>query len=453
MNHKKGNRSRKAISLLLVSGILLGMPAARSEAAAITSNASDKTAAVFHAHTAYCAGDYVIYEDELYICARDTQGAWDSTAKNFMQVTKNHELGKSSDLSADYDESDDPSEETSLMAFVANVWQKLKVYLGTEKSAAETDKEHYADASVSEKLNFLKKQNEDLEGNLTKLQKNVTDSFQSVSDGKSLLANTIAGRGVQVRPEASFQQLSDAVVNMAQLQYDNGHTAGHAQGVEAGIQEADKRVNRNSASYTAGVQDADGRVNENSASYTAGIQKADKQVNKNSASYTAGIQEADGRVNTSSASYTAGIQEADGRVNTNSESYKQGLKDKSCKTYELDVRLNYYGPQEEELGELFSSWSDSVSEHWRFQKKFTGNTILGAYATASSNTGYGNAYGTESVLNVNGEFHLINTNYGDHTNGGVIDVTQDTFTWDGFQFLDSTKNSAYTDITIKIIYI
>ena len=93
-------KAKRTVSLLLVSGMLLGAPAVRSEAAVITSNATDKTAAVFQEHMPYSAGDYIIYDGEMYICTAEVQGTWESAAPHFMQITKNHALGTPVRISA-----------------------------------------------------------------------------------------------------------------------------------------------------------------------------------------------------------------------------------------------------------------------------------------------------------------------------------------------------------------
>lgn len=178
---KKANIQR-TVSLLIVSSMLLCVPTIESQAAVITSNATDKLAVIFDENTAYCAGDYVTYDGELYLCASDVQGIWDAAKASFIQITKNHALGEVSELSAEYESQKDPSEETSLMSFVANAWQKLKTFLGIGDHAAQTDKEHYKEAPVSAKLNYLETQNEDLEEHITNLQGKVNDSFQSVSN-------------------------------------------------------------------------------------------------------------------------------------------------------------------------------------------------------------------------------------------------------------------------------
>ena len=58
----------QAASFLLAAGIAAGTMAIDSQAAVITSNATDKVAAVFQEGTEYSAGDYVIYDGEMYVC-------------------------------------------------------------------------------------------------------------------------------------------------------------------------------------------------------------------------------------------------------------------------------------------------------------------------------------------------------------------------------------------------
>lgn len=245
MNYK--SKIKKPISLLLISGILVSMPVVRSEAAVITSNATDKAAVVFNENTAYSAGDYITYGGEMYLCTEDIQGTWDMAEDHFLQITKNRELGQSEELSAIYDDAKDPSQETSLMAFAANVWQKLKGFLGIG-GAQETDAEHYKDASVSAKLNYLEQQNSALTVNVSNLQGNVSDlqgsvdrSFQSVSNGKNILANAITGNGGTASSSYTFQQFGQAISDLAQSRY------------QAGITFADGRVNKDSESYKQGA--------------------------------------------------------------------------------------------------------------------------------------------------------------------------------------------------------
>ena len=78
----------RAASMLLVSSLLFAVPSVRCEAAVITSNATDKIAVAFHAGTDYSAGDYVIYDAELYICTQETKGEWETVQADFMQITK-----------------------------------------------------------------------------------------------------------------------------------------------------------------------------------------------------------------------------------------------------------------------------------------------------------------------------------------------------------------------------
>lgn len=238
MNYK--SKAKQAVSLLFIFGMLLSVPTINSEAAVITSNATDKAAVVFNENTAYSAGDYITYDGEMYLCTEDIQGPWSMAGEHFLQITKNHELGKSEDLSAAYDDAKDPAQETSLMAFAANVWQKLKGFLGIG-GLQETDSEHYKDASVSAKLNYLEQQNGTLTANVSGLKESVDRSFQSVSNGKNLLANAITGSGGTASSSYTFQQFSQAISNLAQSKYQEGITF------------ADGRVNTDSESYKQGA--------------------------------------------------------------------------------------------------------------------------------------------------------------------------------------------------------
>ncbi len=260
----KNKTNRKILSVMLAAGMFVALPAVDSQAAVITSNATDKTAVVFDANTAYSAGDYVTYDGEMFICTAEVQGMWDTAKDSFMQITKNQELGNREDLSAAYDASADPGNEKSLMAFVANAWQKLKVFLGTETRTAQTDQGNYQNASVSAKLNFLKEQNEGLDGDVAQLQEDVNRSFQFVSNGKSLLADTITDKGVFVHRDAEFSVINNAINEMAKMQYDNGNEAGYTKGHEDG--KAD------------GIKEADGRVNEDSESYKQALKNVKPQV-------------------------------------------------------------------------------------------------------------------------------------------------------------------------------
>lgn len=179
---KNKSKTGKALCVLLASGMLAGMPSIQAQAAVISSNATDKIAVTFHADTAYSAGDYVIYDGEMYICTEDTQGTWENAEANFMQITKNRELGTQAELAAVYDAAKDPSEEKSLMGFAANMWQKLKIFLGMEHKEEVADVSQYKNASVSAKLNFLQQQNQQLDQNVANLQGWITQSFQSESN-------------------------------------------------------------------------------------------------------------------------------------------------------------------------------------------------------------------------------------------------------------------------------
>ena len=278
----KEKRTSKIFLALLVVGIL-GTPTVDSQAAVITSNATDKIAVIFNENIPYSAGDYTLYNGELYICVSDIQGAWDRAQEHFLQVTKNQELGKCDELSANYQSQKDPSEEKSLISFVANAWQKLKNFFGINQKTDTTDKENYTGANVSAKLNYLKTQNEGLEsqnhtlegqnnelkGKFDDLQKKVDASFTSVSSGKSILAGAITGKGVTVSSSATFEQFRNAVLALCEKEKESGRQAGFA--------EADGRVNENSQSYKAGMDAADKRENTNSASYKKGLADGKEQ--------------------------------------------------------------------------------------------------------------------------------------------------------------------------------
>lgn len=242
MNYK--SKTKKALTCLLITGMVLGMPSVSSYAAVITSNATDKVAVVFNENTAYSAGDYITHEGEMYICTDEIQGAWSIAKDRFLQITKNHELGRSEELSAAYDEGKDPSEETSLMAFAANAWQKLKVFLGIGSGQQETDAGHYKESSVSAKLNYLEQQNQTLTQNLSNLQGSVNNSFTSVSNGKNLLANAIIDKGGTASSSYTFQEFSQAIDNLVQAKYQEGITY------------ADGRVNKDSESYKQGASES-----------------------------------------------------------------------------------------------------------------------------------------------------------------------------------------------------
>lgn len=261
MNNRK--KTCKAVSLLLSGMLLCAMPVS-SEAAVITSNATDKIAVVFNEHTDYSAGDYVTYDGEMYICISDIQGTWDTAQAGFMQITKNKEIGNTSDLSASYAPTVDPSEEKSVMAFAANVWQKLKVFFGMDQKDADTDAGNYKHASVSAKLNYLEQQNQELKQNLDQLQGSVNQSFQFVSSGKSMLAGAITDVGGSAGPQDSFQQFSQSVKDLAQAKYNQGYHDGQKDGYQSG--------------YDDGIDFADSRVNEDSESYKQALSQNHTKV-------------------------------------------------------------------------------------------------------------------------------------------------------------------------------
>lgn len=98
----------------------------------------------------------------------------------------------------------------------------------------------------------------EINGEIEKLKK-------SVSDGKAKVAKAITDNGEATAADASFQTMADNVGLMAGIQYN------------AGVTDADARVNTNSANYKAGyntgVTAADGRVNTSSTSYQEAIKQ------------------------------------------------------------------------------------------------------------------------------------------------------------------------------------
>lgn len=460
-NRKKEKNRRKKqriLALLLAFGITAAAPAVDGRAAVITSNATDKTAVVFNENTDYSEGDYVTYGGEMYLCTEDIKGSWNTAKEHFMQITKNHELGNSEDLSAVYNDAADPADEKSLMAFVANAWQKLKGFLGTGNKAAKTDKGNYKNASVSAKLNFLEEQNETLNTDVTKmnddlstgvtrmheslstdmtrmydslgadvarLQEEVSRSFRSVSNGKSLLANTIAGKGVTVRQDAKFAEINTAILDMAQLQYNKGNTAGYNTGKTAGIQEADNRLNTNSKSYQQGL--AQGNTNGYNNGYSAGV--------------------------------TAGKQKADSEVNKNSASYKQGLRDANIKSFSVEAELDINGVtiKKSSVPDADKYFSFIVNENNHIVRKFSysmpGSTIIGIRAYEYTHTRYSSGYMTQMALRLGNEYLIKTDGSSGGTNAEKIQVTSSSLNWGTWLYDRPDNTPNYTILMIDILYI
>lgn len=394
-------RMHRALLVLLTVGTL-AVPTVDSKAAVITSNATDKIAVIFDENTVYSAGDYVLHDEELYICINDIQGAWDAAKGSFLQVTKNHELGQGDELSAEYQSRKDPSEEKSLMAFVANVWQKLKDFFGMNQKTAATDKEGYTEAPVSAKLNYLKTQNEgietqnksletqnnELKGKFDALQEKVNNSFISVSDGKSLLANAITGKGVTVSSSATFEQFKSSILELC-----------------------------------------------------------GKERN-------AGLAEADGRVNKDSESYKAGMVDADKRVNTDSESYKKGKEEGGVKEYVSDIEIEYDGPTTSlQAGESFNNYYvDSYNRGWDYIKSLPGRKILYALVTDEMKDYYSAASSTKMAMLVDGKYSILVSSSSAAPSGEII-VSADTLRVNRYLFSSTYRDSSVAKVHIQIYYI
>lgn len=384
----KEKKTQKVVFALFMAGMLSGQTVT-AHAAVITSNATDKTAVVFDEHTAYSAGDYTLYDGELYICVNDIQGAWDTAKAHFLQVTKNHELGQGDELSADYPGKKDPSDEKSLMSFIANAWQKLRDYFGTSDKSAATDKENYTDATVSAKLNYLKVQNEDLEtqnsrlegqndelkDKFEKLQEKVDGSFTSVSNGKSIMADAITDEGGTISSPATFEQFKNSILDLCQKKKEEG--------IQAGMEAADKRENTDSASYKKGVED--------------------------------------------------------------------GKKQGGLKEFESEIRLLCDGPDGElKEGESFTHFfENSYIKHWNYTKTFSrGHKIRYAYVEDTKEEYGMYSASTKTALLVNDAYVLSNGN----GSMGSLSVTSDTFKINDYLFNPTYASSSHTDIHIHIFY-
>lgn len=391
----------KALLALLMAG-MFAIPTVDSKAAVITSNATDKIAVIFDENTAYNAGDYVLYDGEMYICVNDTQGTWDTAKEQFLQVTKNHELGQGDELSAEYKSQKDPSEEKSLMAFVANAWQKLKAFFGMSDETAVTDKEGYKKAPVSAKLNYLKEQNEgietqnqsletqnnELKGKFDTLQEKVNNSFTSVSNGKSLLANAIAGKGVTISSSATFEQFKSSILELCEKERN------------AGLADADRRVNKDSESYKAGMEDADKRVN------------------------------------------------------TNSESYKKGKEEGGIKEFVSDIEILFDGPTTDLQGgeSLTSYFTSDYVKAWNYVKSFSGHKILYAQVTDDMQERSQRVSSKKMAMLVNDRYEiLVNGSITDAL--GTMSVSQNTFRINGYLLSSTYKDSSSIRTQIRIYYI
>lgn len=418
---KYKNKTCKVLSLLLVSGMLVSVPGIRSEAAVITSNATDKIAVVFNEHTAYSAGDYVIYDGEMYICTQDIQGAWTTAEPSFMQITKNHDLGSAQELAAEYEVSADPSDEKSLMAFVANAWQKLKLFFGLDDQQSMTDAGHYKSASVSAKLNYLEEQNQSLHQNMTTIQSGVDSTFQRVSNGKSLIAGAITDKGGTANARYSFEQFGQAIKDLAQLQYNNGYSAGDRDGYARG--------------------DGDGYRRGDTDGYNRGKEEGYQQGQGEG--YNTGYQQGQGEgYNTG---YQEGITFADGRVNEESESYKKGKEASSTNVWSIRIHVDANGPDKE--GECFTKSDGSTGNHvnWMYLKKFPGHRILAVQVQERYFSPYGSSLMKTLLVDVNGHFESL-------SEGGTrLGISSDSFSWGKISF-NLSDTGVYADLDITVLY-
>ncbi len=469
MAYKK-NITYRTASMLLAASLLVGIPSTRSEAAVVTSNATDKIAVAFHAGTAYSAGDYVVYDGELYICTDEVQGEWDAVKSQFMQVTKNHEVGESGELGASYSESKDPSEESSLMAFVANAWQKLKTFLGIgEKGAQPENEREFKDASVSGKLNYLEQQNSRLDSSLSSLQGDVQKSFQFVSSGKGKLADTITGEGGKAGSSDSFEQFSKAIIALSKSKYQTGSAAGKEQGLtegheqglaegrEQGLTEGRQQglTEGREQGLTEGRQQGltEGREQGLTEGKQQGIAEGKQQGIAEGKQQGIAEGRQQGLAEGIAQGKAEGIAEADGRVNPESASYKKGLQDGGIKTFDVKIKLNYDGPDCENDYFHYGPGMSENHRNWSYSRSFPGHTIIGVYAQESTYSSSGGARTKHIIYYAQDQYlRATDTNSGGYGKPAAV-VNNDTVEWNEFSYNVLYKNSTYTDLTLIVSYI
>ena len=160
----------------------------------------------------------------------------------------------------------------------------------------------------------------DTNGNDVTIENAIRQCFQSVSDGKKLLATTLTNGGISTASNAEFSAINTSIVNYGDSKYNNG------------INYADSRENKSSTSYKSGYNAGttsgytSGYNLGTATGYTSGYNAG------SSDGYNTGVTAADNRVNTESVNYktgynsgySTGITTADNRVNTSSVNYKSG---------------------------------------------------------------------------------------------------------------------------------
>lgn len=141
-------------------------------------------------------------------------------------------------------------------------------YLVENTDSVKTDVENAKYSIKTDVLDAKDSITNSINSRLTQIETSITQNFRSVSNGKKLLAGSIADEGIT---DASgnlvnrdkiytFSELDDLLDKLGQKKYSDG------------IIFADGRENTNSVSYQKGIEFADGRVNEDSASYKKGME-------------------------------------------------------------------------------------------------------------------------------------------------------------------------------------
>lgn len=151
----------------------------------------------------------------------------------------------------------------------------------------------------------------DMNDRLAELESEMEDCFQSVSDGKMAVAAALTKEGVATAFEASFNTMATNVAKVADNHYASGAAkAKQGDAACAHVLAGKTFTNKDSSGLTGtmpnrgtwtGMTSGSGAIYipegyHNGQGYVTGIN-----------SYNAGVADADARVNTSSASYTAGV--------------------------------------------------------------------------------------------------------------------------------------------------
>lgn len=299
-------------------------------------------------------------------------------------------------------------------------------------SRAEGLVSQVGDAFSPENMNSLEQRIADAFANV---DSDVAAAKKSASDGKSLIAAAITEKKVAASASDTFAVLANKIKqivlgsgNAAKADVLSGKTFTNDDGVEytgtmpnrgsygysavnstgsgaagyySGIT-VDTRPSYTSG-YNAGVTDADARINTESANYKGGY----------NAGHAAGVTAADARVNKNSASYAQGVNDADARSNPGSVNYQTGYNAGYSAGYgsgqtignktQADGVASYGSAYEIPITSItlaagtymVSGFASAVSGYegfgLDFVKVYNGNTAILNEARAANNMQYGTA--------------------------------------------------------------